>query len=172
MHIHEILVVEGHNDTLRLKRFFDCETIETGGSHVTGEVLERIAAAQKSRGVIVFTDPDSSGEHIRSIISRRIPGVKHAFIERAKAKTDKKVGVEHADQKDLEESLRHVVSFEDHPENSLSWEDFIDLGLVGDAPRREKVCQAFHIGKCNAKTCYKRLCMLGIETKEIRKVLS
>ena len=46
--IREIIVVEGRNDTLRLKSFFDCDTIETGGYQVSAETLERIAAAQKS----------------------------------------------------------------------------------------------------------------------------
>lgn len=165
-HIKEILVVEGKNDTNRLKQFFDCDTIETGGDQVSAETLGRIAQAQKSRGVIVFTDPDRPGEHIRSVISRKIPGVKHAFIEKAKAKTDKKVGVEHAEKKDLEESLTNCVTF--MPEtHTLDWDDFIDFGLVGNASRRESVCQHFHVGKCNAKTAFKRLNQIGITGQEI-----
>lgn len=170
-HIHEVIVVEGRSDTATLRRFFDCDTIETGGSHVTGELLKRVAAAQKTRGVIVFTDPDSSGEHIRSILSRKIPGLKHAFIAKEKAKTARKVGVEHAAKEDLEESLAHLVTFDSGTgEPSLAWVDFLDLGLTGDAARREKICQAFHIGRCNAKTCYRRLCQLGIRAEDIRKV--
>ena len=169
--IKELIVVEGHNDTFRLKRFLDCDTIETGGDMVNRETLDRIAAAQKSRGVIVFTDPDRPGEHIRSVISRHVPGVKHAFIEHAKAKTDKKVGVEHAEKKDLEESLANCVTFMEETE-SLSWHDFIDLGLVGHASRREEVCRLFHIGKCNAKTCFKRLNQMGVTARQILEKLN
>ncbi|UNT95055.1 ribonuclease M5 [Allobaculum mucilyticum] len=170
MHIHEVVVVEGRSDTQRLKQFFDCDTIETRGSHVTGEILERIAAAQRERGVIVFTDPDASGEHIRSIISRRIPGVKHAYIDREKAKTPRKVGVEHAAKADLEDSLAHLITYDERL-HTLEWDEFIDLGLIGDASRRKQVCDAFHIGKCNAKTCFKRLNQMGVTKNRIEEVL-
>lgn len=58
-HIQQLIVVEGKNDTARLKQFFDCDTIETGGSRVDKSTLDRIEAAAATRGVIVFTDPDS-----------------------------------------------------------------------------------------------------------------
>ncbi len=170
MHIHEMIVVEGHNDTRRLQLYFDCDTIETGGDHVSAETLERIAAAQKDRGVIVFTDPDRAGEHIRSVISRKIPGVKHAYIDKSVAHTDKKVGVEHAGKEDLENSLKHAISYDERRE-SLSWSEFLDLGLTGDASRRKKVCDLFHIGKCNAKTCFKRLNQAGITARDIEEGL-
>lgn len=170
MHIHEIIVVEGHNDTATLQRFFSCDTIETGGDHVSGEVLERIAQAQKSRGVIVFTDPDHAGNHIRSVIARHVPGVRHAYIDKKVAHTDKKVGVEHARKEDLENSLSHLVSYDEN-RSSLEWSDFIDLGLIGDGPRRQQVCDAFHIGHCNAKSCFKRLNQLGISAAAIEEVL-
>lgn len=170
MHIHEIIVVEGHNDTQTLRRFFQCDTIETGGDHVSKETLERIAAAQKHRGVIVFTDPDHAGEHIRSVIARHVPGVKHAYIDKSVAHTDKKVGVEHAAKEDLEKSLASLVSY-DNETPSLSWSDFLDLGLIGNARRRQKVSSAFHIGVCNAKICFKRLNQAGITRAAIEEVL-
>ena len=40
--IHEIIVVEGRHDTQQLKKYFDCETIETGGSSIDDKVIERI----------------------------------------------------------------------------------------------------------------------------------
>ena len=170
MHIQEMIVVEGHNYTNTLRRFFDCDTIETGGDHVSAETLERIAQAQKTRGVIVFTDPDKAGSHIRSVIERHVPGVKHAYIDRSVAHTDKKVGVEHAQKKDLEESLANVVTFNDAL-HTLDWDEFISLGLIGDAARRKKVTDAFHIVKCNAKTCFKRLNQLGITRNAIEEIL-
>lgn len=168
--IKEMIVVEGKNDTERLKSFFECDTIETGGDHVSKEVLDRIEAAAKRRGVIVFTDPDSAGEHIRRMISARIPDAKHAFIPKAKAKTDKKVGVEHAGKADLEESLAECVTFTEG-QSSLSWADFLDLGLTGDAAFRQKITERFHLGKCNAKTCFRRLNEAGITRQQIEEVL-
>ena len=43
--IKEIIVVEGKNDTLNLKRYFDCDTIETSGDSTNPLVLERIKEA-------------------------------------------------------------------------------------------------------------------------------
>lgn len=170
-HIQQLIVVEGKNDTARLKQFFDCDTIETGGSRVDKATLDRIEAAAATRGVIVFTDPDSPGEFIRRRIGERhIPGISHVFIEKKKARTDKKVGVEHASQKDLEEALSHAVIFDERRE-SLSHADYLDFGLVGDAPKRHYVCQAFRIGPCNGKTCFKRLNQMGITKEQIEEVL-
>lgn len=97
-HIKEIVVVEGKNDTNTLQSFFDCDTIETGGDQVNEKTIEPVRQAQKTRGVIIFTDPDTPGEHIRRLIGSSVPGCKHAFINKEKAKTPKKVGVEHASQ--------------------------------------------------------------------------
>ncbi len=170
MHIQQVIVVEGRSDTQTLHRYFDCDTIETGGDHVSAQTLERIAQAQQQRGVIVFTDPDHAGEHIRSVISRHIPGVAHAYIPRERAKTDKKVGVEHAAKEDLEESLRHLVIY-DEKHQSLSWAEFLDLGLVGNAKKRQLVCEALHLGHCNAKTCFKRLNQAGYRQDDVKEVL-
>lgn len=59
--IEEIIVVEGKDDTKRLKEVFDVDTIETRGSAINESILEQIEHAQETRGVIVFTDPDFSG---------------------------------------------------------------------------------------------------------------
>ena len=83
-HIKEIIVVEGKNDTNTLQSFFDCDTIETGGDQVNEKTIERVRQAQKTRGVIIFTDPDTPGEHIRRLIGPRMPS-KPIFRIRSKA---------------------------------------------------------------------------------------
>ena len=168
--IAEIVVVEGRNDTLRLKQFFDVDTIETGGVNFPREVIERIREAQQRRGVIVFTDPDYAGEKIRSRIERHVPGVRHAFIPRKDAIGRHKVGVEHAGKEAIEKALSSCVTF-DAFERKLSWDDFIDLKIIGSRARREAVCQAFHIGPCSAKVCFRRLQQLGLAKEDIERVL-
>lgn len=167
-HIKEIIVVEGKNDTNTLQSFFDCDTIETGGDQVNEKTIERVRHAQKTRGVIIFTDPDTPGEHIRRLIGGSVPGCKHAFINKEKAKTPKKVGVEHASKEGLWDALCHCVTFE-NKEEVLSWQDFIDLGLVGNRDLRFQVCEDFHIGPCNAKTCFKRLNQMNVTKEEIEE---
>ena len=168
--IKEIIVVEGKNDTNVLQSYFDCDTIETGGDQVNEATLLRIEEAQKNRGVIIFTDPDTPGEHIRRLVKARVPQAKHAFIQKEKARTTKKVGVEHANAEDLWNSLCHCVTFMEG-NASLSWQDFIDFGLVGNKELRFAVCEKFHIGPCNGKTCFKRLNQMGITQKQIQNIL-
>lgn len=168
--IKEIIVVEGKNDTNVMQSYFDCDTIETGGDQVNAATIERIKKAKDKRGVIVFTDPDTPGEHIRRLINAAVPGCKNAFIKKEKAKTTKKVGVEHASKEDLWDSLKHCVTFEEGKQ-SLDWNDFIDLGLVGNSQRRYAVCEGFYIGPCNAKTCFKRLNQMSVSKQEILEVL-
>ena len=63
--IRELIVVEGKNDTKRLKSFFDVDTIETHGMGLGKETIELIRKANEKRGVILFLDPDTPGEKIR-----------------------------------------------------------------------------------------------------------
>ena len=117
--IRQLIVVEGRHDTANLQKYFDCDTAETGGTSLDEKVMERIAYAAETRGVIIFTDPDSPGNRIRNAINRRIPGCGNAFIEKEKARTDRKVGVEHAGREALEEAgtnltglkLRGIITF-------------------------------------------------------------
>lgn len=156
----EILVVEGKNDTNVLKSFLDCDTIETNGTHLGKEILRQIRLAQKTRGVIIFTDPDFPGEKIRSCINAAVPGCKNAFIDKAKAKTNKKVGVEHACKEDILEALTHLMTFDEHLQDTLSYEEYLDLGLNGredSAEKRAQIARSLYLGKPNAKTLFKRL---------------
>lgn len=62
MKIKEIIVVEGRDDTARIKLAVDADTIETNGSAIGDEVIRQIRLAQETRGVIVLTDPDFPGK--------------------------------------------------------------------------------------------------------------
>ncbi len=64
--IQEVIVVEGKDDTKRIKLAVNADTLETRGSAISDEVLQQIEQLQKKRGVIVFTDPDFSGENPRN----------------------------------------------------------------------------------------------------------
>ncbi|MDY2958427.1 ribonuclease M5 [Floccifex sp.] len=169
--IKEIIVVEGKNDTNTLQTYFQCDTIETGGDQVNETTLQRVKYAQEKRGVIIFTDPDTPGEHIRRQINEYVPGCKNAFIDKKKARTEKKVGVEHASKEDLWDSLMNCVTFINQQE-SLSFDEFIDLGLMGNSQKRFKVCELFHIGPCNGKTCFKRLNGMNVSKQEIEEKLN
>lgn len=169
MKIEEVIVVEGKNDSLNLKRYFEVDTIETHGLGLNKETIEYIREINKTRGVIVFTDPDSAGENIRRKLNYEIQGLKNAFVLKEDARTRKKVGIEHASKEVIEEALNNLITFRESKE-TLSYSDFVDLGLTGKADSvmlRDKLNKRYHLGKCNGKTLFKRLNMLGLKREDI-----
>lgn len=171
--IKEVIVVEGANDTKRLKSYFDVETIETHGLGLKKETIEFIKKINKSRGVILFLDPDAPGEKIRNRLNSEIPNLKNAFVLKENAKTKKKVGIEHADKQTLLEALNNLVTYTDNVD-SLSLQEFNELGLSGQLDsviKRDKLSKHYHLGKCNAKTMLKRLNMLHLTYAQINEVL-
>ncbi|MCI5773747.1 MAG: ribonuclease M5 [Erysipelotrichaceae bacterium] len=172
--IKEIIVVEGKNDTLNLKRYFDCDTIETHGTCLSDFTLGLIAKAQKRRGVIIFCDPDSPGEKIRSIINEKVKGCKNAFLQADDCRFKHKVGIEHASYEILKEALENLLTYGEY-ETTLTTMDLLELGLSGQsesASLRNKVGRKLHIGKCNTKQLLKRCNMLQLNKEDIRKVLT
>ncbi len=174
MEIQEIVVVEGRDDTIRLRTYFQIDTIETNGSAINEQTLQVIREAQQKRGVIVFTDPDYPGEKIRKTIMQAIPGVKHAHLlpDECRAKNGK-VGIEHAKRPALERALREVMTPKQR-QNAVTWEQLIQLDLiVGPQAKidREKVANHFNIGHVNAKQFYKRLQMFGITAQQVVEYL-
>jgi len=170
--IKEVIVVEGKNDTKRLKLYFDCETIETHGLGLSKDTIDLIKKINENRGVILFLDPDAPGEKIRNKLNSEIPNLKNAFVLKQDARTTRKVGIEHASKEVLEEALNNLVSYSDSKE-SISMEEFYELGLAGSddsTNKREVIAKKFHLGKCNGKTLYKRLNMLGISKKDLESV--
>lgn len=174
MKIKEVIVVEGKNDTNTLKQFVECDTIETQGTHLSKATLALLKQVNETRGIIIFTDPDAPGEMIRTKINQYIPNAKNAFIMKEKARTTKKVGIEHANKEDIIASLEHVITYRDAYEESISMEDFIELGLNGQknsASLREAVGNVLYLGKCNAKQLLKRLNMLQIDKERLERIL-
>jgi len=172
--IKEVIIVEGKNDTKKLKSFFDVETIETHGLGLKKETIELIKEINKKRGIILFLDPDTPGEKIRKRLNDEIPNLKNAFVLKEDARTKKKVGVEHASKEILEEALSNLITYTNN-KDSISKEDFINLGLNGtdeSSYKRDILSKEFHLGKCNAKTMFKRLNMLNIKKEDIEKVLN
>lgn len=170
MKIREIIVVEGKDDTVAIKRAIAADTIETNGSAINHETIEKIKLAQKTRGVIVLTDPDFPGEKIRHTITRHVPQCKHAFIDKklAIAKHGKGVGVEHASVEAIREALSHAYIMTEEAMTEITQADLMSAGLIGGTEaksRREKLGKALKIGYANGKQLYKRLTMFQI-TKE------
>lgn len=177
MKLKEIIVVEGKDDTTAIKRAVDADTIETNGSALNQETIEKIKRAQKTRGVIVFTDPDFPGEKIRKTIARHVSGCKHAFLakEQAISKTGKGLGVEHATPEVIKEALRDAQIMQETIKEEISQDDLITAGLIGGEgakERRIKLGQLLKIGYTNGKQLHKRLMMFQISPEEFAAALT
>lgn len=169
--IKEMIVVEGKEDTAAVLRAVQADTIETGGSALNQDTLQRIALAQQRRGVIIFTDPDHAGEKIRRMIAHAIPGCKHAFLEKEQAlqKNGRKIGVEHASPEAIRQALENVKTEHVQWESEITWEDYLAIGLTGrsdSAARRKLMGKILGIGYANGKQFYKRCQAFRISKEE------
>ncbi len=175
LNIKEVIVVEGRHDTIAIKNAVEADTIETGGSAISKETIERIRKAQELRGIIVLTDPDYPGERIRKIISNSVPGVKHAFLAKEDALKNNDVGIENASPESIRRALNDVKTEWIAPEETISWETLVDHGLVGGEKAKEKRLQLgkrLGIGYCNAKQLHKRLKMFQVEEEAFLEVMT
>ncbi|MRH45002.1 ribonuclease M5 [Aquibacillus halophilus] len=167
MKIKEVIVVEGKDDTAKIKQAVDADTIETNGSAVNDAIIEQIKHAKEKRGIIIFTDPDYPGQRIRHIVSNAVPGCKHAFLSKseAKAKHDKGIGIEHATKDTIQKALSSIYELTQEYSSELTREDLLQYGLLGGnkaRSRREKVGLELRIGYTNGKQLLKRLNMFQI----------
>lgn len=174
----EVIVVEGRDDTRRLKEIYpQIETLETNGSAVSQQVLEQIAELQEKRGVIVFTDPDYPGQKIRQTILNAVPNCKHAYLEKADAiaKNKRGLGVEHAKTEVIKAALENVMTPQSSESALIEPEFLMGLGLIGQsqsAALRKKLASTLGIGYVNGKQLQKRLQMFGITKEQIKEALA
>ena len=167
MKIQEVIVVEGKDDTKRIKMAVNADTIETRGSAISDETLDQIAELQEKRGVIVFTDPDYSGEKIRKTIREAVPGVKHAFLKRKDAVPvhQGSLGVEHASPEVIREALKNLYTEVPDAPAMISRETLAAKELINGLAakkRRELLGEILNIGYTNGKQLYKRLRLFEI----------
>ncbi|MFZ4454505.1 ribonuclease M5 [Salibacterium aidingense] len=177
MKIKECIVVEGKDDTMAIKRAVKADTIETNGSAIGEAVLKRISLAQERRGVIIFTDPDVPGERIRRIVSREIPGCKHAFLTKDDAMSEARdnIGVENALPETIQRALRQLreeMPAEVEQTEAVTRQDLLDAGMMagpGARERREKMGELLNIGYANAKQFLNRLDVFNIQRAEFAR---
>ncbi|MBT2679178.1 ribonuclease M5 [Bacillus sp. ISL-35] len=177
MRLKEIIVVEGKDDTTAIRRAIDADTIETNGSAINAETIEKIRNAHEKRGVIIFTDPDFPGEKIRKTISEQVPGCKHAFIpkELAKPKSGRGLGVEHATPEVIREALKDAQIMDAEAVEEITQEDLLVAGLIGgpgSKERREKLGRLLKIGYTNGKQLHKRLMMFQVKRQDFADALA
>ena len=158
----EVIVVEGRDDTRRLKEIFpDIETIETNGSAIDKPTLERVKILNETRGVIIFTDPDFPGNKIRQAVTEVVPECKHAYLKKqdAIAKNGSGVGVEHASNEAIKAALENLLTASKTIVEEIEMQFLIENQLIGHANSsslREHLSDVLGIGNVNGKQLQKR----------------
>lgn len=173
--IKEIIIVEGRDDTRRLKEAVVCETIETNGSAINERTLEEIEVALNTRGAIIFTDPDFPGHKIRNTIIERFPNIKEAFLPKYKALGHNSVGVEHARLNDIKEALENCQTSQQIEEERITIHDMQYFRLSGNnaaKERREYLTEQLNIGYANATQLRKKLNRYSISLEKIEEILN
>lgn len=181
--INETVIVEGRDDTINLKRAVDCFTIETHGFGIRRETWEQIEKAYSERGIIIFTDPDHSGEEIRRKLTERFPDAGQAYIARKDALKKGDVGVENAEPEVIAGALlraRDLMKRKAPLEEDISAKDPItmndldELGLSGGEGSRElrqEAGKALGIGYANARGFLRKLSGFGIKREELYEAI-
>lgn len=167
--IKEVIVVEGRDDIAAVKKAVDAEMIAVGGFGINAKVIARIKEAQKRKGVIVLTDPDFAGEKIRSIIAKRVPGIKHAYIAQEDGIKGDDIGVENATPEVIIEALNRAKVTLEVREPIFDSNDMFFFKLTGDdnaKERRIKLGKILGIGYGNANQMLSRLNNYGITKEE------
>lgn len=172
--IQEVIVVEGRDDAIAVKRAIDAEIIITHGFGITEETMKRIEFAHKRKGVILFTDPDHAGERIRKKIANRVKGCKHAFLPREQAMKNGDIGIENASVENILLALEKVRTEGKDNTKEFTKDDLLKHDLVGSelaSMRRDELGKLLGIGYANGKQFLNRLNNYGITREEFEEAI-
>lgn len=172
--IKEVIVVEGKDDISNVKSAMKCEVIATNGYYFGEKFLKKLENLQSRCGLIIFTDPDYAGNKIRSKISSRIKGVKHAFLDQKKAIKKDDIGIENAKKEDIIEAIKKAKPIFYEKNTEFSIKDLIENNLtIGDNAknRRIKLGSILGIGYANSSQLVKKLNTFLISREEFDKAI-
>lgn len=173
--IARVIVVEGRDDTMAIKRAVNADTIETHGFGISARTWQLLEKADEQRGLIIFTDPDHAGENIRKKVSARFPGSLHAYLDREDARDGDDIGIENARPEAIIKALKKARAVTVARENLFSMEDLQEMGLTSisdSARRRAQIGKILGIGNGNSKAFLKKLNAYGITKEEFYGAIS
>ncbi|MFM1538286.1 ribonuclease M5 [Helcococcus bovis] len=174
--IKEIIVVEGKDDIIAVKRAFkgNIDVVATHGLGIKKNFLEELEKLNETKGIIVLTDPDYAGKRISNMIREYVPNAKFASIPRNDATKGDNIGVENASDEAIIKAIEKARPIYEESKEIFSMEDIIDNGFSGlqnSKERRIKFCKIVGITYCNAKQLLTRLNSFGITREEFEKAV-
>lgn len=174
--IKEIIVVEGKDDIIAVKRAFkgNIDVVGTHGLGIKKNLLDELVKLNETKGIIVLTDPDYAGKRISNMIREYVPNAKFASISRNDATKGDNIGVENASDEAIIKAIDKARPIYEESKEIFSMEDIIDNGFSGlqnSKERRIKFCKIVGITYCNAKQLLTRLNAFGITREEFEKAV-
>lgn len=174
MRIQEIIVVEGRNDITAVKRAVKAEIIATGGVYFGEDLMSLLEKAYKEKGLILFLDPDYTGELIRKKLLEKFPKSKNAYLTKDQTIKKEDIGIEHAKTEDIIKALKNSHSTESETRVEFTLEDLFHYGLTGpnSKEKRARIGQKLQIGYANGKQFLNRLNHYGIKREDLERILN
>jgi hypothetical protein len=173
--LKEVIVVEGKSDIQRIHQAIEADCIATEGFTLRKDVIDQIRVAYEKRGIIILTDPDTAGERIRRVLTKKFPNAQHAFVPRDEAYANDDIGIEQASPKSILKALSvlHTESLVSSDEFTMG--DLVKHGLSGfpnSADKRAAVGAILGIGYGNGKQFLYRLNHYCISRDEFEQAVS
>ena len=173
--VQEVIVVEGRDDTNAVLRAIDGMTIETHGFGIRKETWKLLEKAYEEKGLILFTDPDHSGEEIRRKLTERFPESRQAFLTRDEAEAKGDIGIENASPRSIAEAISKARYTARKEKDIFTEEDLYESGLLGQRDSKEMrqaLGAALGIGYGNGRTLLKKLNMFDIRREDFEQKMS
>lgn len=167
--LKEVIVVEGRDDQTAVNRAIEADTIATHGYGIRKETWELMEKGYSERGLIIFTDPDFSGEEIRKKLNKRFPNAKNAYLGVEEATKKGNVGIENATEESIIKALESARYTLMEKRQEFTMEDLRKYGLSGEprsSEKRTKLGKSLGIGYGNSQTFLKKLNQFGVSRQE------
>ena len=167
IYLDGILVVEGKEDASYLSNYIASEMVTTNGFDIPKEVVSYL----KDKKVIVLTDPDEAGLKIRQKLNELLPTAINVEIDIKKCIRNTKNGVAECDINEVLTKLKPYYIDKSDSKSDITINDLYNLGLMNNKDLREEVSRRLNLGKCNAKTLYKRLLNNNIKLEQLCEII-
>ena len=173
--IKEVIVVEGRDDIDAVQKAVNADVIATHGYGISGETIDRIRNAYRTRGIIILTDPDYAGSQIRRRLTQMFPDAGQAYVSQNEALRGEDIGIENARPEVIRRAIEQAGRTLTEQRAEFDEGDMLYYGLMGDPKakaRRDFIGKKLGIGYGNAKAFLKRLNHYGITRDELESCLT
>lgn len=168
-YLDAVIIVEGKEDEILLKTFFECVVFKTNGCDIKDEDIRFLQLIEESHRIVLLLDPDEAGR----IISERIKAKLHKYdeivVDINKCIRGVKDGVAEYDIEELKKALTPYIG--NKPEDTLNRSDLFELGLLGNESKRKYISKRLELGSYSTNEFLKRLYLLKVTFDQLKELL-